>query len=500
MLFYSFEFLYLFLPLVILGYFLTVRFFGHRSSLIFLVLASFIFYANWNINHVWILGGSILANYCLGRYLQQKNSKLILTIGIILNLCVLGYYKYTNFFVDSISSIADTSWHVEAIILPLALSFYTFQQIAWLVDSFTKKVKTETESFWRYALFVSFFPQLIAGPIVHHSEMMPQFSKKSTFRINWKSMSVGLSIFAIGLIKKVVIADNMAAISTPIFTDAASGSVPLIDAWLGSLCFTLQIYFDFSGYSDMAIGLARMFNIRLPMNFNSPLRAASMADLWQKWHMTMTRFFQAYVHTPISMYFARKQIQMNIRGNIAIYLSTFITFVAIGFWHGANWTFIVFGIMHGVFVVTNHVWRGFRKKRKISPIPLPLSIGITFFFFMLSCVTYRAESLNIASTMYKSMFTVDITSLTEHLNDFTHVAYLLPALVIAFVFPNTQQIMQKYNPVINMADYTKVKSFWSRFLWRPTALWFLCIFVFYICSFVTLWKQSISQEFIYFQF
>lgn len=506
MLFYSFEFLYVFLPIVVAGYFLITRFLGTQTTIIFLVLASFYFYAQWNVDYVLLLAVSIVINYVLGHVLQGRRSRALLIGGVCFNLGILAYYKYTNFFVTVIGDIAGTGWSMKEIILPLAISFYTFQQIAWLVDSYYQKINKNTEGFWKYALFVSFFPQLIAGPIVHHSEMMPQFSKETTFRISMRSLAIGASIFVIGLVKKVVIADNMASFSTPVFTSAATSTVPLVDAWVASFCFTLQVYFDFSGYSDMAIGLARLFNIRLPMNFNSPLQARSMVDLWGRWHLTMTRFFQAYLYTPLLMYLFRKQTVMNIKGNGAVHLTTFLTFMAIGLWHGANWTFILFGVVHGVFVVVNHLWKHICKTQNWKPLSPILGIFLTFFFFMLSCVIYRAETLHVAYTMYCSMFDfsghVWSDFLIEKLENVMGASLILLAVVVALFCPSTQQIMQQYNPVVNMSDYTKVatRGWWAKFLWRPNIVWFTIIASFFLWSFNVLYNQDITQEFIYFQF
>lgn len=503
MLFYAFDFLFFFLPLVLLGYFLFASRLGRRSAIIFLVFASLLFYGCWNAKYLLFLIPSIAVNYFLGRWLQKHQSKPLLTLGVLANLGFLGYFKYTNFFLDIVDGLASTSWQIESIVLPIAISFYTFQQIAWLVDSFSQKIDTRTEGFWRYALFVSFFPQLIAGPIVHHSEMMPQFSRDSTFRFRWTSFTVGLSIFIIGLTKKVVLADGMAAIATPAFSSAASGSVAFVDAWMAAIGFTLQVYFDFSGYSDMAIGLARMFNIRLPVNFNSPLKSPSIIEFWTKWHMTMTRFFQAYVHVPLSIFFFRRQMKLGFKGNLSMHITTFITLLAIGFWHGANWTFIVFGLMHGVMVVTNHLWKSFRKKHKIAALPRIAGVSLTLFTFILTCVTYRAENLDVAWSMYGSMFAPVTLAGEIFVSDlYQNIIITLIASITALFLPNTQQLMQRYNPVINMEFVEKIhtKRFLKKLLWRPNYAWLVTLAIMWVWSLYTLLDANKVQEFIYFQF
>jgi len=500
MFFYSFEFLFLFLPITLGLFFLTEIKFGRRPAIIFLVMSSLVFYGVWNPAYLALLSLSILFNYYLGHYLQKHASRLLMWLGVAANLCVLGYYKYANFFLDTIDALAGTSWQIEQIILPLAISFYTFQQIAWLVDSYSKRVDTKTEGFWHYALFVSFFPQLIAGPIVHHTEMMPQFAKDSTFRPRWDSLAIGLTIFIIGLTKKVVIADELAAIATPVFTEAETGTVALTSAWMAAFCYTFQVYFDFSGYSDMAIGLARMFNIRLPMNFRSPFKATSIIDLWAGWHITMTRFFQTYVYMPLSIMFFRIETKWFKKGSLSIYVSTFITFLAIGFWHGANWTYLIFGFMHGCFVLINHMWRNMQKNYNFSALPKFIGCGLTFFVFMLSCVIYRAENLDIAGVMYQAMFQPDI--IANEVYQLEKLILVALIAIAAFTMPNTQQIMQRYRPVINTSLLKRLSrhSIFYRMIWRPTALWGAIILALYIMCLNTLMDAGRVQEFIYFQF
>jgi len=330
MLFNSDLFIFIFLPIVLFGYY----WFGMYKSLysvIWLVLASLFFYSWWNPPYLVLILGSMLFNFYCGKYIgktldthRSRVAKIILWLGISLNLLVLFYFKYSNFFIDNINKVFEVGLVVETIILPLAISFFTFQQITFLVDSF--RGETRDYYFHHYALFVSFFPQLIAGPIVHHTEMMPQFDKRETYQFFWENISIGMSIFIIGLFKKVILADNLALFSTPVFDFALiNNSITFFEAWGGALAYTFQLYFDFSGYSDMAIGIARMFGVILPLNFNSPYKSASIIEFWRRWHMTLSRFLRDYLYIPLGG--SRK-------GNLRRYVNLMLTMLLGGLWHG----------------------------------------------------------------------------------------------------------------------------------------------------------------------
>ena len=340
MLFNSYVFIFFFLPLTFFIYF----FLGKRNSLgskAFLVFASLFFYSWWNIAYLPLILTSMGVNYLLGRHLAvQKKKKssfdgrLLLTLGILFNLGLLGYYKYADFFLENINTLLNTHWGLLHLALPLAISFYTFQQIAYLVDSYRNE--TREYDFLNYAVFVTFFPQLIAGPIVHHAEMMPQFANEKNRRINYQHIAAGLFVFAIGLFKKVVIADTFAQWANIGFDQAPT--LTMIDAWATSLSYTFQLYFDFSGYTDMAIGAALLFNIKLPINFNSPYKALSIQDFWRRWHITLSRFLRDYLYIPLGG---------NRSSKHRIYLNLFLTFLLGGIWHGAGWTFVLWGALHG---------------------------------------------------------------------------------------------------------------------------------------------------------
>lgn len=319
-----------------------------------LILSSLFFYGWWNPAYLSLILFSMLFNYAFGTILSNgekpKIRKYLLWVGVTTNLGFLGYFKYANFFVDQLNWAANSNFHLEKIILPLAISFFTFQQIAFLVDSY--RHETKEFNFLQYCLFVTFFPQLIAGPIVHHKEMMPQFASNQVYKVNYKSLAIGLIIFTIGLFKKVILADGVAIYATPIFAEAeAEIAITLFSAWGGALAYTLQLYFDFSGYSDMAIGIAFMFGIKLPINFNSPYKSQSIIEFWRRWHITLSRFLRDYLYITLGG---------SKKGNVRRYVNLFITMLLGGIWHGAGWTFIIWGMLHGTYLMINHAWRKVR--------------------------------------------------------------------------------------------------------------------------------------------
>ncbi len=461
MLFHSLEFLLGFLPVTLLGFFLlgrreTTR----RFAPLWLVGCSLFFYAWWNPPFVLLLLASILVNYVLGERLLARPSRALLTFGIAANLAVIGYFKYVNFFLGTVNSLTGTDFFIAGVFLPLGISFFTFQQIAYLVDAYRGLVGSR--GLVDYALFVSFFPQLIAGPIVHHSEMMPQFRQSATYRPRADNFALGLAIFTFGLVKKVVIADGMAVYATPVFDAALAGREPtLVEAWGGALAYTFQLYFDFSGYSDMAIGLARMFNIRLPFNFDSPYKATSIADFWRRWHMTLSRFLRDYLYIPLGG---------SRRGPVRRYVNLMITMLLGGLWHGAAWTFVVWGGLHGLYLAINHGWRALRARLGLVPAAPTLwgswlARGLTFLAVVVAWVPFRAESFEAAGRILAGMAGLNgvvlpekfatlfgpLTPLLMRLGvEFRYIPdylfrgmeealWLALGAAIAFVLPNTQQ-------------------------------------------------------------
>ena len=299
MLFNSIEFILFFLPITLIIFFTIGILEYQRLAVLWLVSASLFFYGWWNPSYLWLLIFSMVFNYRMGVFLSAgKKSKALLAAGIAVNLGFMAYFKYTNFIVDNINLLVGGSYNVSYIILPLAISFFTFQQIAYLVDAYRNE--TREYSFLHYSLFVTFFPQLIAGPIVHHKEMLPQFEKRATYSLNLLNINKGLTIFIIGLFKKVVLADSIADYATPVFDAADAGlTISFFEAWGGAFAYSLQLYFDFSGYADMAIGIAFLFGISLPLNFSSPYKSKSIIDFWRRWHMTLSRFLKDYLYIPL---------------------------------------------------------------------------------------------------------------------------------------------------------------------------------------------------------
>ncbi|MES0240572.1 MBOAT family protein [Citrobacter cronae] len=388
MIFSSPEFIFAFLPITFFVYFLLNKFKLLYFGKVWLVLASLYFYSYWSLNYLPLMLGSIIFNYSLGVQLAKgaKRKKTMLTVGIIANLVTLGYYKYANFFLDNINAMSGSNFHLEGIILPIGISFYTFTQIAFLVDSYYGKAKEY--DLVNYALFVTFFPHLIAGPILHHKEMMSQFKSLSTVPMRYKNILMGLMIFGIGLFKKSVIADTFAVWADAGFVTGYQHD--FYSAWVTSLSYTFQLYFDFSGYCDMAVGAALLFNIWLPINFNSPYKSLNIQDFWRRWHITLGRYLRDYLYIPLG-------------GNRCsvprTYINLFITFVLGGLWHGASWMFVIWGAMHGGALVVHRAWSkaGFKMYA-------PLAWFVTFLYVHCAWVFFRAHSLTDATNILANMF------------------------------------------------------------------------------------------------
>ena len=391
MLFNSYEFIFAFLPFVFILYFYLNKIKEYKKSKLFLVLSSLFFYSWWNVIYLPLILGSMFFNYWIGGKLLQsnKNNRLILKIGIFFNLLLLGYFKYYDFFIENFNLLSGSHLELLHLALPLAISFFTFQQISYLVDSY--RHETKEYDFLNYALFVTFFPQLIAGPIVHHKEMMPQFANKENRQLNFYNISMGLFIFAIGLFKKVVIADTFAVWATHGFDVATS--LNLFASWFTSLSYTFQLYFDFSGYTDMAIGVALLFNIKLPQNFNSPYKATSIQDFWRRWHITLSRFLKDYIYIPLGG---------NRKGEVRTYANLLITFILGGLWHGAGWTFLFWGLLHGTALVIHRFWSKLGLK-----LPQWFAWFLTFNFINISWVFFRAKDWSDALKVLGSMFSLD---------------------------------------------------------------------------------------------
>jgi len=517
MLFSSFEFLFIFLPITAAVFFCLSKYVGHRAAIAWLVTASLFFYGWWKPAYLGLIAFSTLFNYGIGWKLghgykreggaeKSRRSTAILIFGIAVNLAALGYFKYANFFVDNANYIFSTSIVLDKIILPLAISFFTFQQIAFLVDS--RRGLTHEYNFLHYTLFVTFFPQLIAGPIVHHAQMLPQFAKDIIYKISYRNLAIGFSIIIIGLFKKVVLADGVAIYADRIFAAAEYGrDISFIEAWGGALAFTSQLYFDFSGYVDMATGAARIFGIILPLNFYSPYKAVNIIDFWRRWHMTLSQFLRDYLYITLGG---------NRKGKSRRYINLMITMLLGGLWHGAGWTFVFWGFLHGIYLVINHAWHAISRELGLAK-DTPSRIGrltswaITFLAVVVAWVFFRAESFSGATVLITSMLGKGMMALPDSLagnlgsiEDMlrglgftftksiiveldqwkTGAPLILASLLIAVLLPNSNQLFED--------EYS------GRFIsWKPNLVWLGILSMIFVISILILFRVS---PFLYFNF
>jgi D-alanyl-lipoteichoic acid acyltransferase DltB (MBOAT superfamily) len=383
-LFNSYEYLIYFLPVAVLGFFL----FGARPrwAVRWLVVASLFFYGWWNPAHLPLIAASIGVNFWLARQIQRAaNGGRWLVAGVAANLALLGVFKYADFILRTLAQAGLIAPIELGLALPLGISFFTFTQIAFLVD--VRRDKAREPSFDNYALFVTFFPHLLAGPIIHHSEMMPQFGSTTNKRVDWHNVAAGLLLLAIGLAKKVFLADPLVPLVAAGFDHATT--IGAAQAWLSALAYTLQIYFDFSGYTDMALGAALLFNIRLPINFDSPYRSLDLRDFWHRWHMTLSRFLREYLYVPLG---GNRAPEPRVLANLLL------TFLLGGLWHGAAWTFVAWGALHGLGLCAVRLWR--RTGRRL---PRGAAWALTFVFVVVTWVFFRAHSLGDAWAIVRAM-------------------------------------------------------------------------------------------------
>lgn len=491
MLFNSYVFIFVFLPVSLAVFYLLAKVSGAALAKTWLFLASLFYYGWWNPSYLLLIVGSIFANFLLGRALSEPflllaYRKVLLVAGVSANLGLLVWFKYANFGVNTLAYLLGLQWTLVPIILPLAISFFTFQQIAFLLDAYRGSAREYR--FVDYALFVSFFPQLIAGPIVHHGEMMPQFSKNRIYRFEWSNIAVGLTIFTIGLSKKVLLADPFGEQVGKVFNAAASG-VPLSvsDAWLGAVSFTFQLYFDFSGYTDMAIGTARMFGIRLPVNFNSPYQATGAIDFWRRWHITLSRFLRDYIYIPLGG--SRRGVPTQIA-------NVMVTMLIGGLWHGAGWQFVLWGGVHGIFLSLNHLWRKWKPRASIPKEGISAWVSRVFMFLLVvfAWVLFRADSVSTAANYYAAMFGISGGAWGPVLVLPKVWLWVAGALALVWFAPNTQEIMRKYRPVI---ENVSAPEHMAWLVWRPSTVFAIAVALAFALCALTLSRPS---EFLYYQF
>jgi D-alanyl-lipoteichoic acid acyltransferase DltB (MBOAT superfamily) len=526
MLFNSYLFLLLFLPVALAGHYAAGAI-SLRLAAVWLCLTSFVFYGWWNPQFVALLALSIAFNYLVSLLILHLNGRdrlqgLVTGVGVALDLAALFHYKYFATLFNFLGEWGLTQGGMHELILPLGISFFTFTQIGYLLDCRSGIVKER--SLLSYVLFVTFFPHLIAGPILHHKEMMPQFAQRDNYRFRAENLSVGGALFVIGLAKKVLLADEIAPYADAGF--AAPGELQFWAAWGTSISYALQLYFDFSGYSDMALGLARMFGIRFPLNFNSPYKAASIIDFWARWHMTLTRYLTAYLYYPVAMAVSRAREKRGLSvgssaarspGGFAatIVLPTVFTMGLAGIWHGAGLQYLVFGLLHAFYLSVNHGWRIFvvsRKPaaaRKSSLAGHALCVAITFVAVIVAQAFFRAHGVGDALLLLQGMAGLRGVEALESLSHAGGLAagdawrlalghhlqlfLVLLALAIAWFTPNAHQILGRYSPA--MFKPQEAPRAWMR--WRPSPAWLAAtLFLLFLCL-VNLHKET---RFLYFQF
>lgn len=441
MLFNSYEFLFAFLPLV-LGVFMLLSLRGWwRAGGCWLAAASVFFYGYWVPEYVLLLLASVVLNYLAGRVIagyvqagQGRPARRVMAAGVTINLLLLGYYKYANFFVDAVRSLSGLALPGIDVVLPIGISFFTFTQIAFLVDCQEGKVKESDPVY--YLLFVTYFPHLIAGPVLHHAEMMPQFARRETYRWIPENIVAGMAFFLMGLFKKVVLADGIQPYVAPVFDH---GPAPdLVTAWGAALAYTLQLYFDFSGYSDMAIGLSRLFNVKLPFNFNSPYKAVNITEFWRRWHMTLSRFLRDYLYI---------RLGGNRKGPVMRYINLLVTMLLGGLWHGAGWTFVVWGGLHGLYLVINHAWQAIfpAAERRLAWASVLLSRLVTFIAVVIAWVFFRASTFSDAVRVLGGMAGLSGIGIPELTEEGCRQAVLtLLLLSLAWAVPNSQEIVARW--------------------------------------------------------
>ncbi|HEY2343882.1 MAG TPA: MBOAT family protein [Chthoniobacteraceae bacterium] len=488
MLFNSHVFLFAFLPITLLGFF----FFGGRdrprAAGLWLIAASLFFYGWWNPRCLALIVGSVLFNYQMGVWIadavrlgRPSRAHGMLALGVTTNLALLGYFKYAQFLVGVAGDVTGAHWRIGNIALPLAISFFTFTQIAYLVDA--RHGRTREYNLQHYALFVTFFPHLIAGPIVLYRSLMPQFAQRETYRFHADNFLAGLTLFTCGLAKKVIIADGLSPVANVVFNHAALGALPgAVGAWVGAVAYTLQLYFDFSGYSDMAIGLARMFNTRFPLNFDSPYKARDIVDFWRRWHITLSTFLRDHLYIPLGG---------NRYGVVRRYLNLFLTMLLGGLWHGAGWTFLVWGGLHGIYLCINHLWLRIIGKRAWAQSPPARFVGwaITLFAVIIGWIVFRAASLSTAWAILLGMAGRRGIGSPPDLKA-EEAALLVLAAAIALFAPNTNELFALGLPPKETAQP-------RRRIWRYSSVGAVAIALLFFTSVLHLSRIS---EFLYFQF
>jgi D-alanyl-lipoteichoic acid acyltransferase DltB (MBOAT superfamily) len=506
MLFNSFGYLIVFLPVVVVGFYLVRRHAGAQAAVAWLVGASLVFYGWWNPAYLALLLGSAVFNYGCGLLIRRSEGgrrKLLLAAGIVVNVLVLAAFKYTEFLFQA----AGVPWRFAHIALPLAISFFTFTQITYLVDSARGAI--EDEDPLRFLLFVTYFPHLIAGPIIHHPEMVRQFRGERFGQLSWPDVAAGLTLLIFGLAKKVLVAQPFATWADPVFAAAQAGQgLGAHTAWAGAIAFALQIYFDFSAYTDMALGSSLLLGLRLPLNFNSPFKAASVVDYWQRWHISLTRFLMDYIYNPMLLALTRARAQRRqaifvkaFPKDLPVFLvlvsgPTLVTMAVAGIWHGAGWHYLLFGLMHGVFLVVNHAWRVLRKQLggEAGAAERLAARALTLLAVLAGFVMFRAASVGAAGRLFEAM--AGAGGLSGPAPSPGWLASLASGLAFCWLAPNAYQLLAAYRPHLAMPAVNTPAA--SRFAWRPTRRWLLLLALLGAAGLVATGGRV--DQFIYFEF
>lgn len=484
MLFNSHPFIFVFLPTILAFFFTFCYLKMPKMAQLTLLLASLFFYGYWDIRFLPLLTGSILFNYVSGNviYKADESKKLFFTLASIgVNLALLFYCKYWNFFIEITQTAFSLDYSFIELILPLGISFFTFTQIAYLADVYQKR--SVPCDFIAYGLFVTIFPHLIAGPILHHKEMVHQFNDSKMFRWSTPNFSQGCFLFVLGLSKKVLIADNLISIVKPIF-DGPETTIPFIQAWAGAIAYTLQLYFDFSGYSDMAVGLGLLFNLHLPINFNSPYQASSVIDFWRRWHVSLSNFLRDYLYIPLGG---------NRKGESSKMRNLFLTMLLGGLWHGAGWTYVVWGALHGSFLIVNHLWR----KLNIRMYQWTAQL-LTMTSVIVAWVIFRSPSMTKASHILKGMLGFNGIVLPEK---YAHKYHFLHRIGISFADLEFSHFKSLHIAVLAVLFALVLKgrntNDWKdRFQEKPVFWGTACGLLFFMCVL----KLDSFTEFLYYQF
>lgn len=514
MVFSSSAFLVYFLPIVFLGFLLLSATRLRRLVLVWLTLASIAFYVWAPSGNLPLLVGSILFNYFIGGQLLKRPNGSLLIAGISVNVGLLAYYKYAIFGVSVADGLLNAHWAAPKIMLPLSISFFTFKQIAYLVDANHGNVSEH--DFLKYCLFITFFPQMVAGPITHHREMLTQFDDPDRVLPRWDLFAIGTTLFLVGLFKKVMIADPFGSYTTPFFEAARRVPLPLVDAWLAAVGYALEIYFDFSGYCDMAIGLGLIFGIQLPLNFNSPYKAKNIIEFWSRWHMTLTRFLTAYIFNPMSTALTRRRLAKGekIMSGGVMYPAVFVHLVAFpimvtmlvaGVWHGAGWQFVIFGLLHGSYLVAAHAWRLYKKAKGMplddsGKVRVVFSVLLTFVCVAVAMVFFRAADVHSAMNVVSGM--AGLNGVRPPTGVACYLAAMIAVfLVVVWAFPNVYEWLGAYPTALDVRapDPSSTRRLAWLVVWQPRVATGLILGV---IGAVTLLRtlSGAPTEFIYSQF